>query len=288
MTTRIDPVGLAFVVLATLGFGLAPSIALWTVETGVSPTGAGFWRFVGPALVLIPALVQTLRTVPPTVRWQLLAAGVVNGVGVAQFYEALAALPVSLALVIFYSYPAVTLLIGWRAFGEGIGPRRLIAVALIVAGVAVATGGGMDTDQWGVALRAMISPLAFGFLLNVLGHTATHASTRGQASVVTWGCLLGLAPLAAATPAGLIPQVAVGWAWIVGGGIVTMLAPALLLTAGIRRIGASVAGIVSSTEFVVALVAGTIFFGDRMTAEIAVGAGLVLAAAVIVAVRGRG
>ena len=278
--------GAAMVAVATIGFGMIPILAVWTFSFGLSPAAAGLWRYLVPALLLSPVLVHTARLRRET--GVLFASGMLVGLGTAFYFEALRSVPVSTAAVVYYTYPVWTLIIGRALFAQELGPRRIAAVVMVLAGSVVALGpAGLPRDAVPKLALALMSPITFGFLLNTLAVYGRGMSPVGQTAIVTAGCSLALLPLALADPATLAPASATGWAAVLTIGIVGMMLPAILFTAGIGRIGATAAGVISALELPVAMAAGALILGEAITPARAAGAALIVAAAVLASVSRR-
>ncbi|HUJ50112.1 MAG TPA: EamA family transporter [Bryobacteraceae bacterium] len=91
--------------------------------------------FLGPAIV-------ELRPHPLVWRWRgagaILYLAVIGGaVGYTAYIYALTKLPVSIASIYTYVNPIVALWLGWLFYREPIGPREIIAMIVIFAGVAL-------------------------------------------------------------------------------------------------------------------------------------------------------
>jgi len=278
--------GVAMVVAATLGFGMLPVLVVVTLSFGLSPAAAALWRYLVPTVALLPVLLREPGSARGT--GLLFGNGIVLGLGTAFYFQAIESVPVSLAAMVYYTYPMWTLLFGRLFFAQPLGPRRTAALALVLAGSALAVGpGGVPEGQLAALTLAVVFPVAYAMLLNLLGVVGREMSAPRKTAAVISGCCVGLLPVAAAEPAGLLPASVAGWGAILAIGLIGMMLPSLLLTAGIGRIGASAAGVISALELPVAVAAGALILGEAITPARAAGAALIVAAAVLASVSRR-
>lgn len=106
---------------------------------------AGLWQFhfsrTVMAMVLLLALVPVmgLRLRPRSWR-AVVARSAIHGIGILIYFGALAFLPVAIVAAGLFTAPIFVLLISRFAFGERIGPVRILAVALGFLGVVLVLG----------------------------------------------------------------------------------------------------------------------------------------------------
>ena len=163
-----DPssVGLALMIGAAVGFGLNPLFARYAYAGGVGPEAAALYRFGGPALLLLPFCLGACRH--PRAALTALCLGACMGLGIAAYFRALAVLPVALPALVYFTYPALTLLLGRALFGEPITPRAAGACAcvLLACALILAPGGRLAADHVGALLLCLAAPLAYALLLH--------------------------------------------------------------------------------------------------------------------------
>lgn len=86
--------GMALVLLAAVGFGLNPLLARWAYAGGLTPETALVYRFLIPAVVLLPFVQAALR-----------APGALVGIGTLTYFRAIAVVPVATAALIITTQP---------------------------------------------------------------------------------------------------------------------------------------------------------------------------------------
>ena len=273
-------VGIALVLVSSVGFGLNPLFARLAYDAGLSAEAATLYRFAIPALILLPALRAAFRW--PALAGIAGAAGIFMGIGTAAYFRALEALPVALAALIYYTYPAFALLLGRVVFGETLGLRRSLAGALVVAGAAVAIGpASLAPEQLSAAALCFLAPLAYALLLNLLATTLAPMPVLPKTAAVLLGCCVATAPLALWTGGAVWPASPAGYGAIAALGLLGMLIPALLVTLGAPLAGAAATGVISGAELAVAMGSGWLFLDEPVRPTQLVGGGLVLGAALL-------
>lgn len=198
------------------------------------------------------------------------------------FLGALQTLPASLVELVLYTYPALVALAGWLLFKSRIPKAHLLALATSFVGVALLLGGIklQGVSAAGVALMLVCPFLYTAYLL--AGDRLTLGAPPLAASALTiTGAAITLTLIAAAS--GHLQPPPSSRAWAVTAGVVvipTMVAISLVLAA-IPRIGAPRTALLSTAEPVVTVGLAFAILGDRFSPLQAVGAGLVLAAILV-------
>jgi DME family drug/metabolite transporter len=186
------------------------------------------------------------------------------------------------ALIAICSAPLVIATLAPWALGERLTPRVRVALALGVVGTALlvaAPHGALDlTARLAAgALLALAAGLAYALYVVLAKATlARMAPLPLTALTFTAGAVL-LSPAVLWTEAPL-RQVAQGWPWLLYlGGVATAGAYAIY-SLGLRRVTASVAGVVTLAEPLTATLLGVALFGERLGATGVLGALLLFSA----------
>jgi drug/metabolite transporter (DMT)-like permease len=255
--------GAALLVLAASAYGLVPIFARLYYDAGGTPLAVLAFRYVAGVLLLAAALPlsgRRLSASAPGLTLGLLLAFVSYGyLGSVQF------IPVSVAALVFFTYPMLTVLIA-RLFGlERIGWRRGLGVlaAFLGLGMGLDVAPGVDLDWRGVALAAAAA-VAYTALLLVSQRAASGGGSAieliFQANLVSAAVFLPLAVIAGETAA---PDSAAGWVGLVGvaaaflGGIAAFMA-------GVGRSGAVRAAGLANLEPLVSIAGAVLFLGETL------------------------
>jgi DME family drug/metabolite transporter len=277
----------AQVLLAALCFattGTAQALG----PSGTTPVGVGAARIlVGGAILVAVALAR--RTGGP--RWASRpVAAAVAGVAVYQlaFFAAVADTGVAVGTVVALgSAPTLTGLLEWIVDRRRPSARWATATALAFAGVALlalaGAGAGADVSPLGVALAVTaggayaVYTLAAKRLL-----AAGHAPESVMAAAFGIGALVLLPALALSQPTWLLHPGGMALALFLGT-VPTALAY-LLFANGLKRLTASETATLTLAEPLTACVLGAVVLAESLSATALVGAGLVLAGLVALAV----
>lgn len=200
------------------------------------------------------------------------ASGALVGVG---YLSSVAFIPVGVAVMIFYTYPALVALATPFVDGRRLTGAALVAFLLAALGVFLAVGAAADQLDWrGVALAALASVGAASQLF-----FGSRAPGGGGLTTLFWS-QTAMIPVALVPVAVMGP--ATGQAWAAAAGP-AMLVAALylgafgLFTLGMRHASAAQAGVIYCLEPVVAIGAAALWLGERLSAIQYVGAALVVA-----------
>jgi drug/metabolite transporter (DMT)-like permease len=188
----------------------------------------------------------------------------------------------ALERLLLFVHPTFVLLLSALLFKRRITRRDVIAIVLSYLGIALAFGHDLSTQPGNVALGAfwvLLSALLYavyligsGRLVGRLGSLrfASYAGLVSSVAVVAHYLATRDAMLIMSQPA------SVYWLGLLMA-IVSTVLPIVLMSEGIRRVGASHASIIGSVGPVATIVLGAMFLGEEVAAIQVAGAGLVLA-----------
>lgn len=285
MKTLLVPRSWSAALAAIAGSGLVgvmPLVALELYADGLSAPSMLFWRYVIAILALAAAAKLTglfLRQAWRDGAWKVVLLGATLGAGQTLcFWESIRTLETSIAVLLFYTYPAITLALDRLFFGQRVRPLALVCIAVILLGAALITAPGLhggNLDPRGLAW-ALPAPLIYAVYLAI----NYRLLRRYPALIGAGGLFAGMAVTFGlmTIPLGLdLPQSTAGWLLLLfiglGPGAVTMT----LFTYSVPRIGASSFAILANTELVVVVAIGVLVLGEAVTVWSAVGGALIVA-----------
>jgi drug/metabolite transporter (DMT)-like permease len=294
--TRRRASGLGLAVLSASSFGLSGSLARGLLDAGWSSAAAVSARVLLAAAVLVPVAAVQLRGRRGLLRRNLPLIAAYGLVAVAgtqlAYFNAVATLPVGVALLIEYTAPV--LVVGWLWVRHGQRPGWLTAggAALGAAGLVLVldllSGAEVDAVGTGWALAAMAGAACY-FVLSGQNDTGLPATALAAGAMLIGGITLflaglgGIVPLAASTRSVAFAGFGAPW-WVpvLALGLVTA---ALAYVAGIaatRRLGSRLASFVALFEVLAALAFAWLLLAQRPAGLQIVGGVLVLAGVVVV------
>ncbi|MFV2063880.1 MAG: DMT family transporter, partial [Chloroflexota bacterium] len=230
--------------------------------------------------------------------------------------------PITLASIIAYLYPAIVAVLAVRLVRRLEGRRAWLALAISMLGVALAVGGIPEGDLpplWGMAL-AFANPVIYGTWIVLSSRLAGDRPRRRSdsssaqpvqgmidippgdaeaaadtpdpspaAAIMTSATAAVFAGLVLFTGGSISPLDVPDGTWfaIIGIGLVATAIAIQTFYAGVRRVGGARASLISTVEPVYTIVLAMLLFGERLTTIQLVGGALVIGA-VILAETGRG
>lgn len=296
-------VGIVLTVVSAFAFGSGALFAKPVYAEGVGWHVLMAWRFlVGAALAWAWLLLNARsRSSLRRMRRRDIAIAVALGVlytgNSATYFAGLETVSASLSALIVYVYPAIVAVISLQVGQPLRGRRAWGALALALAGVALAVGNIADASPpplsglvliavspviysvWivlsarlsgegrsgvGVEAPAAVDPLAAGAVM-----LSATAATYWLSALV-----LGQPVLPAQIPAG-------AWFGLVGIGIVSTFIAVLAFYGGAHRIGAARASIVSTVEPIWTITLASLLFGESLGPLQLLGGAMILAGVVI-------
>lgn len=278
---RRTTVGTLLTVVSALGFSTLPIFAVTAYQNGANVTTFLAYRFLLAAIILWLYLLVKRTPLP---NWRsgltLLLMGGVGYTAMSFCYGSAVSggrLSPAFAALLLYTYPAVVTLLTWWFDGVALGRRQAAALLTTTVGVAlvlVAPGGDAVFTMIG-ALLAIAAALIYSVYTYLAGKVAvqtppivvtTYVSTAAAAVFLGYGAMTQ----------SLVPTAMPGWLAIAGTALLATVVAVLCYFAGIERLGAAKASLVSTLEPVGTAVLSAVLFGDHMAGWQIAGGMLVL------------
>ncbi|MDV3104135.1 EamA family transporter [Thermococcus waiotapuensis] len=274
--------GYLFVVLAAGMWGTLGIFAKYIYRYGVDSFTIVFWRVLLALVILGTYIVLFLRESPFTTRrlWFYTLYGLV---GVFAFYTlyfyTVKISSVGFAVLLVYTAPAFSVLLGKLVFGEPITGEKALALAMVLFGV-ILVGGNVDLN---VSNLALITGIGTGFTYALYGVLAKVGVRKEKPERVLFMTLLfGLVFLAPfskfSVPLGALP-------YLLGLAFFPTFLGYTLYNHALKQVEVSRASIVATVEPVVAIVLAYLLFGESLTPLQLMGGVLIVGASIIVHMR---
>jgi drug/metabolite transporter (DMT)-like permease len=272
--------------LAALGgsamVGVMPLVALQLYADGLSAPSMLFWRYAIAIVALAAAARIARHGLSRAWRhgaWRIFAVGAT--LGAAQtlcFWQSIQTLETSIAVLLFYTFPVVTLALDRLVFKQPIRSLALWCIGVILLGAGLITGPGLHggtLDLRGLAW-ALPSPLIYALYLAINARLL-----RGYPPLIgAIGLFGGMAVTFGLTAAILgldVPTSSGGWGLLVfialGPGALTMT----LFAYSVPRLGASSFAILANAELVTVVLIGVVVLGEAVTLGRVIGGALIVA-----------
>jgi drug/metabolite transporter (DMT)-like permease len=234
-------------------------------------------RFAVGATLCVAVLAFGYRSLRPARPGLIAARGVIGAFSMAMGYAAIALTGPGRAVLLSNIYPLFVALFGALFFGERIGPRVFVCIAICTGGAVLVMRDGSGASLAG-DLLAIGSAVFAGIAINFVRRAA---QTDNPFMLYLSPCLFGL-PLLAFVPAGEIAAVgaasaggAAGVLFLVGVGVMSFLAQALMAL-GYKTVQAGKGSVVFYLETALTVLMGALFVGERFNLRFAAGLALIL------------
>ncbi len=304
MSRDRDPlVGTLAAVVAASLFGMLGPLARFGADAGVEGVAFTAWRailgvtFLAVLITARGAAASSVAAIRGLSRRGRLALATAALMGVTlnvSIFTAFGLIPIALALMLFYTYPAGVVVVDLALGHERMTAPRLAALLLSFTGVVLVLFGGMDAPSGesvsllGIALglAAAASQVVFitvsrgdyasvpadAATLVILATSVVGASTIGLAVGQGDGLV---APLGSLDP----------WPVLLLAGVVAAGVSSVLFLTAIRTIGGTHTGILMLLEPVVGVILAALWLGEALLPLQVVGGALVLAGALVLQLR---
>ncbi len=278
---RPDAKGTLAILGSSLGYATLPVLGKLALDAGVGVATLLAWRFlIGGGLVWAVVLLARRPLPGRAVRWPLCGLGLLYATNSLAFMIGLDRVPASLASLLFFTYPAVTVLLARVVPGEPLTRRRIASLALATIGCALAVGvGTRGGDPVGIAW--ILAAVVFISVFIVASSRVLSRAPELSGSAVLMSTTAAVLTVAALATDGL--AVAGGARVLAYVGLLGALSTALPVTlflVGIKWIGPGRAAIFSTMEPVFTLVLAGIVLGERLAALQLLGGVAILGAVV--------
>ncbi len=284
-------------------FGTLGPLSRFGAEAGVGGLAFTAWRgLLGvAALGLLIAGRGAIRTAITSIgaldargRASLAVAALMGLTLNASMFSAFGRIPIALALMLFYTYPAGVAVVDVALGRERITAPRLAALALSSVGVILVLAGTMDSAE-GLAADAL------GIMLGLCAAASqvvfVTISRNGYRSVPADAATLVI--LAASAVGASVIGIAIGqaddlavplrntstWPTLLAGGVLAGGVSSLLFLRAIRFIGGTRTGILMLLEPVVGVFLAAVWLGESLVPVQLLGGALVLAGAAVLQLR---
>jgi drug/metabolite transporter (DMT)-like permease len=275
--------GLALIGLSAASYGSVPVFARLAYAGGTTPLTLLSIRYLAcsAALAVLLPLLGSRFLLPPDRRW----AGVVCGLLLAllswAYLSAIGRLPVSVAVLVFFSYPAVVVV---ASFALGYERASWVkAAAAVTAFVGLALGLDVETgvplDPVGLGLAALASAV-YSVMLIYSTRAARGADGLSLAFQSMVGSALALTPAGLLSDEFVLPSLAVGWFGIAGISAV-FLAGIMMFFVGVGRVDPVRAAALTNIEPLVSILCAVLLLGETLTIVQLAGIVLVMVAILV-------
>ena len=250
--------------------------------------------FALPFFLIIGYISGRRQKAPRLTTKEILAVG---AMGLVSYYVAalfdfmgLQYITASLERLILFVYPTIVVLISATIYRKKITQAQFIALGFTYVGIIVVFAGNLDmTKQKNFVLGAfLVFCCAVFYAIYMIGSEKLIpkvGAIRFTCYAMTFAALGILTHYLINNSTSLLDYPTEVYSLSIGMAIVATVIPAFLISAGIKRIGASDASIVASVGPIATIVMAYIFLNETLSVAQLIGTGLVLGGVLLISLR---
>jgi len=243
---------LLFTILNLLIKLLGPQFTIWHI---------GFYRFLGGIVVLLAIFGRHNNLYKGNNIRLLIIRGCTGSIAFIFLVTAVRLLPVSTALVIFYSFPAFAAISSFLIYGERIGKLEIACITVVVIGIGVLFDFQLTGGLFGQTM-ALAGGAFAGLTVTLI---KTLREKNGPVIIYLYLCTMGAFvtfPKFVMNP--ILPSTPVEWVMILGI-ILASVTAQLLMNQGFFYCSGWEGGVFMSSEVIFTAIVGIFFLGDPAT-----------------------
>nr|WP_090726170.1 DMT family transporter [Neptunomonas qingdaonensis] len=250
--------------MAAFFYGLNPFFAQLLFKEGFTAEMVSLYRFI------LPALFFTFFLRTPQAHWseafRTLLLGIASGISIFGYFHALDTLPAATAILIYYTYPVFSVLIGWAVFKRRPTQNAWVAAALIaIAASLTVRPETLSADLLLSVVGCFLAPLMVATQVQYLSNPRRPIPTMNRMAWITSGHIIVLLPIAIwSAPVQVLPVSLTGALSILGIALLAAAIPQILFMLGAPRSSVDKNALMGSLEFVVALLTGAVLLGENI------------------------
>jgi drug/metabolite transporter (DMT)-like permease len=258
---------LLFTVLNLLVKLMGPAYTPWHIA---------FIRFAGGLIVLVAIFGRHHNPFRGNNLRLLIIRGFIGSITFLSLVSAIRVLPVSTALVIFYSFPAFSAVFSFLIYGERIRKQEVACILTVMVGIGLLFDFRLAGGLWGQAI-ALLSGCFAGLTVTLI---RALRQNNGPVVIYLYFCTIGTLvtlPKFIANP--VLPTTILEWTMISGIVLVSVTAQ-LLMNQGFFFCTGWEGGIYMTSEVIFTAVVGIVFLSDPTNWQFWSGGLLILGSAV--------
>jgi len=256
--------GQYLVLIAAFFFGLNPFFGQLLFQDGLGAEVVSVYRFIIPA-VLFAFFLPTRKENRAEARRTLLL-GIMSGIGIYSFFHALQVLPPASVILIYYTYPVFSVLIGWAIYKRTPSQNTLISAALIaIAASLTVRPATIPSHLLPYLASCFLAPIVVAAQVQYLSKPQKVIPTTNRMAWISIGHIIVLLPIAGWTaPAQIFPASPMGWAALIGITVFAAAIPQIFFLLGAPKTHADRTALLGSLELLVALLAGAVLLAQQL------------------------
>lgn len=277
-----DYQGSLYAILSGFLYGFVGYFGVSAIQEGLSVPTMLFWRFLVSSMVILLCILPQLLRCQDS-KLQLLMA-FMNGaifycVSTMLYFYACHYIGSGLAMVIFFTYPALVMLLNYVIYRDPIPKTYYLAIVIILLGMMLFVDvNELHLDLIGVVLGTVSALFYAAYMVSSKKCTIAPGLS---ALLVSLGCMTTAFIFSLFNHSFSIPQAGKTWVNLAGIGIIATAVPILLLLRSLQLISSDKASILSVLEPVFVVIFGVLLLGETLKTKHGIGVMIVLSGALL-------
>ena len=275
--------GSLYAIISGFLYGFVGYFGISIVQSSISVTNMLFWRFLISSFIMGVLLIGQLKSTKNSRKDMFVAfinGAVFYGLSAMLYFAACPYIGSGLSMVIFFTYPAMVMLLNHFLYGQRIPTIYYYAIVIIIGGMSLFVDtNAMKFDLIGITISLLSAFLYAAYIIS--SKKINKLSPKISALMVCLGCMVTCLLLSLMNNSLTIPSTLPIWLNLFGISMLSTTAPILLLLYSLEYIKSEKAAILSVLEPVCVLVLGVTLLGEQMKIQYALGAFIVLSGAVL-------
>lgn len=274
--------GIIYIILSGFFYGFLGYFGYYALQASPDVANMLFWRFliasVFIALVMLPKI-KTMKFDLPLIAMILLLSGIFYGSSTFAYFSATSHIGTGIAMVIFFTYPAMVILCNRFVYKSKISRGYYISLILIFVGLLLLVDLDGGFSYKGVTLSLVAAAGYAFYIITSKRNGGLHPLLA--TFVVCVGCCIFTLMHALAYQKFSVPSDPIFWINSVGLGIISTALPVLLLLEGLKYASSEKAAILGVLEPIFVALSGIFLLGETVGWLQAIGMAVILSGALL-------
>ncbi|WP_207387260.1 DMT family transporter [Fluoribacter gormanii] len=274
--------GSIYAILSGFLYGFIGYFGLSAINGNLSASTMLFWRFLISSMIILIIMLPKIRKTNDSYKNMAVAfltGAFFYGISTWLYFLASQYIGSGLAMVIFFTYPVLIMLLNYFFYDQSIPYVYYFAILVILIGMVLMVDfDALSFNLWGILLGIAS---AFFYACYVIGSKRNELSPNMSTFMVCLGCMVTSLFVSLFNHSFSTPSSLDVWYHLFGISIIATVTPIILLLYSLKYISSEKASILSVLEPVFVVIFGVFLLGEEVSLWGLVGIVLVLAGALI-------
>ena len=274
--------GSLYAILSGFLYGFIGYFGLNAINGNLSVSSMLFWRFLISSIIILLIIIPQLKSTTDSYKSMIMAfisGALYYAISTLLYFYSAQYIGSGLAMVIFFTYPVIIMLLNYIFYGQLIPGIYYLATVIILIGMLFLVDLNTITfDVLGILLGITSS---FFYACYIVASKKNSLSPNLSTLMVCMGCMTTSFFVAYFENTFSIPSSLSVWLYLLGIGVVATVVPIVLMLHSLKYISSEKASILSVLEPLFVVIFGVLLLGEELKSWQALGILFVLAGALI-------